>query len=123
MPKKVILVGHCGPDASYLRMAVQKALQEAVIIMADDDAELRKLLSAGADLVLVNRVLDYGFATEGGAELIKHLRTEFPDLRNAGQQLSRGTSRSGRSRRTAGIWKARDRHSQGFADPSWRGRC
>ena len=46
MPKKVILVGHCGPDASYLRMAVQKALQEAVIIMADDDAELRKLLSA-----------------------------------------------------------------------------
>jgi len=37
MSKKVALVGHCGPDSSYLRMAlggVEKGIQ---ILMADDD--------------------------------------------------------------------------------------
>jgi len=81
MPKKVVLVGHCGPDSSYLRMSVQKALQDVVITMADDDSDLQKLIAAGVDLLLVNRTLDYGFASEGGAELIKHLRAENPELR------------------------------------------
>src|SRR4051812_25129777 len=81
MPKKVVLVGHCGPDSSYLRMAVQKATNDVAVIMSDDDAELRKLISCGVDLLLVNRTLDYGFACEGGAELIRHLRADHPDLR------------------------------------------
>jgi DNA-binding NarL/FixJ family response regulator len=81
MPKKVVLVGHCGPDSSYLRMTVQRALQDVVVTMADDDGDLQKLIGAGVDLLLVNRTLDYGFAHEGGAELIKHLRTGHPDLR------------------------------------------
>jgi len=81
MSKKVVLVGHCGPDSSYLRMTVQKALSDVTIMMADDDQDLQKLIRAGIDLLLVNRTLDYGFAQEGGAELIKHLRTDHPDLR------------------------------------------
>lgn len=81
MPKKVILVGHCGPDSSYLRMTVQKALSDVSVIMADDDQDLQKFIRAGVDLLLVNRTLDYGFACEGGAELIKHLRMDHPDLR------------------------------------------
>jgi two-component system, chemotaxis family, chemotaxis protein CheY len=81
MPKKVVLVGHCGPDSSYLRMSVQKAMGDVVISMADDEGDLKKLIAGGIDLLLVNRVLDYGFACEGGAELIKHLRIEHPDLR------------------------------------------
>ena len=81
MPKKVVLVGHCGPDSSYLRMAVQKALSDVTIIMSDDDDELRKLIAGGVDLLLVNRTLDYGFACEGGAELIRHLRADHPTLR------------------------------------------
>ena len=81
MPKKVVLVGHCGPDSSYLRMSVQRAVQDVAISMADDDRDLAKLIAAGIDLLLVNRTLDYGFTAEGGAELIKHLRSEHPNLR------------------------------------------
>src|SRR4051812_6255514 len=81
MSKKVVLVGHCGPDSSYLRMSVQKAATDVAVMMADDDSDLQKLMKAGVDLLLVNRTLDYGFATEGGAELIKHLRMDHPSLR------------------------------------------
>lgn len=81
MAKKVVLVGHCGPDSSYLRMTVQKALSGVTVMMADDDQDLQKLIRAGVDLLLVNRTLDYGFSQEGGAELIKHLRTDHPELR------------------------------------------
>src|SRR6478672_11590518 len=81
MPKTVVLVGHCGPDSSYLRMAVQRAITDVTVTMADDDAELSRLLKAGIDLLLVNRTLDYGFAHEGGAELIRHLKATDPNLR------------------------------------------
>ena len=37
MSKKIVLAGHCGPDSSYLRMSVAKAVKDARIIMADDD--------------------------------------------------------------------------------------
>ena len=39
MSKKVLLVGHCGPDSSYLRMAVKRAVPEVDILMADDSDE------------------------------------------------------------------------------------
>jgi len=81
MPKKVVLVGHCGPDSSYLRMSVQRAVTDVVVSMADDDKDLATLISGGVDLLLVNRTLDYGFTSEGGAELIKHLRLENPALK------------------------------------------
>jgi len=35
MPNKVALVGHCGADASYLKIALKKALKEAEIISID----------------------------------------------------------------------------------------
>jgi len=79
--KKVVLVGHCGPDSSYLRMAVQRAARDAVISMADDDKHLAEILDAGADLLLVNRTLDYGFADESGVALIAKLRAAHPNLR------------------------------------------
>jgi hypothetical protein len=62
-------------------MTVQRALSDVSVVMADDDQELQKLLRAGVDLLLVNRTLDYGFSQEGGAELIKHLRMDHPELR------------------------------------------
>jgi two-component system, chemotaxis family, chemotaxis protein CheY len=75
---RVALAGHCGPDSSYLRMATSKALPGAHILMVDDDAELRRLLADGLELVLVNRVLDYGFQDETGVDLIRRYRSEFP---------------------------------------------
>jgi two-component system chemotaxis response regulator CheY len=80
-PKRIVLVGHCGPDSSYLRMTIGKAVKDATILMADDEAHLDKLVSEGVDLLILNRVLDYGFSVDLGTDLIKKLRQDRPDLK------------------------------------------
>jgi DNA-binding NarL/FixJ family response regulator len=75
MSKKVLLVGHCGPDSSYLRMSIKRAVPEADILMADDSDELSKTLqSNNVDLILFNRELGYGFDPDEGVEAIRVLR-------------------------------------------------
>lgn len=81
MPKRVVLVGHCGPDSTYLTMAVRSALKDAQVTAADSEAELDGELSAGASLLLLNRVLDYGFATNSGVELLQDLKQKYPNLK------------------------------------------
>ena len=81
MGKKVLLVGHCGPDSSYLRMAVSAAGPGVSVGMADDQQSLDRALADGVDLVLVNRVLDYGFDHEEGVDLIARLRPEHPAVK------------------------------------------
>jgi len=81
MAKRVALIGHCGPDSSYLRMAVTTADKSARIVTADDARELESLLGEGVDLLLFNRVLDYGFEEYEGAALIQKLRERFPNLK------------------------------------------
>ena len=81
MPKKVVLIGHCGPDSSYLRMTVGKAARDIQVLSADDDGELSRLLRDGADLLLFNRQLDYGFDDEEGVALISKLRPKYPNVR------------------------------------------
>ena len=81
MSKRVALVGHCGPDASYLRLAVARAVKDAQILFADDQHTLKKLVDGGVDLILFNRQLDYGFETDEGVEMIKRLRTTNPSLK------------------------------------------
>lgn len=82
MPKKVVLIGHCGADASYLRITVSRAARDAQVVAADDERELTQVLEAGrVELLLVNRQLDYGFLEENGAELIGRLRAKYPNLK------------------------------------------
>ena len=81
MSKKVVLIGHCGPDASYLRIAVMKAIKDVSILTAHDDSSLDKLIDAGADLVLLNRQLEYGFSTDEGVAMIQRLREKYPQLK------------------------------------------
>jgi DNA-binding NarL/FixJ family response regulator len=81
MPKKVVLVGHCGPDASYLRQAIKSAAGDVVVTNAEDDAALSGALEAGVDLILFNRELGYGFQTEEGVEMIRSLRQKNANLR------------------------------------------
>jgi len=81
MAKKVVLVGHCGADSAYMRIAVNSASKDATVATAHDDASLNKLIEEGAELILLNRQLDYGFSTEEGVELIKSLRTKYPNLK------------------------------------------
>ena len=72
--KKVALVGHCGPDSSYLRMTVRRADPDADCFLVDDEQELKRALADGVDLLLLNRELSYGFHDELGVDLIKRLR-------------------------------------------------
>ncbi len=81
MPARIALIGHCGPDASYLRLAVSRALKEARIVAADDQQELEEVLGDGVDLLLVNRQLDWGFDTTDGLKLIQTLRERHPTLK------------------------------------------
>jgi two-component system chemotaxis response regulator CheY len=81
MTKKVALVGHCGPDASYLRSAVSGSVRGASVLMIDEAARLEKALIDGVDLILMNRQLDWGFDTEEGVELIRQLRAKHPNVK------------------------------------------
>jgi two-component system, chemotaxis family, chemotaxis protein CheY len=79
--KKIVLVGHCGPDATYLRIAVRSALGEATFSSADDRAALDRAIQDGVDLILFNRELDYGFEPATGVEMIRVLKQQHPDLK------------------------------------------
>ena len=81
MSKKVVLVGHCGPDTSYLRMAVTSALRGATVLAADDAQELSALLADGVDLLLFNRELGWGFDENEGVDVIRSLRARHPNVK------------------------------------------
>lgn len=70
--KKVVLVGHCGPDSYALRSAVGAAAPGVEVVFANDDQELAKV-EGSASLLLVNRVLDGDFADTSGMSLIGRL--------------------------------------------------
>jgi hypothetical protein len=84
MSKKVVLVGHCGPDSSYLKMTVAAADRGISVIAADDLESLYALLKQGPDLLLFNRELGYGFDDAMGVDLIRLLR---PAHRNVKMML------------------------------------
>jgi two-component system, chemotaxis family, chemotaxis protein CheY len=79
--KKVVLVGHCGPDNSFLRMAVSSAAQGVSVAAADDQQELDQYLAQGVDLLLLNRELGWGFDQTEGVEIIRALRVKHPNLK------------------------------------------
>src|SRR5881394_2258841 len=80
--KTVALVGHCGPDSTYLRIVVARAAgRETEVVSADDDSELKALLSEGVDLLLLNRELGCGFDETLGVDLIKRLRAHSPSVK------------------------------------------
>src|SRR5678810_1073754 len=81
MSKKVALVGHCGPDSSFLRIAVSRAERDIQVVAVDDGSDLKRVLTEGVDLLLLNRQLDYGFDEDEGVALIRRLRSAFPHVK------------------------------------------
>jgi len=79
--RRILLVGHCGPDSSYLRIAVKSALGDVVLVSADDSPSMNHALDEGVDLVLLNRELGYGFEPDTGVEMIGQLKHRCPELR------------------------------------------
>jgi two-component system chemotaxis response regulator CheY len=62
-------------------MTVGRAVKDSSVLMADDDSALDRVVAQGVDLLLINRVLEYGFSVELGTDLIKRLRQEHPNLK------------------------------------------
>jgi two-component system chemotaxis response regulator CheY len=81
MSKKVALVGHCGPDSGYMRMVVSGVDKSVQVVSADDDQSLSKILKDGVDLLLFNRVLDFGFDENEGIAVIRRLHRQSPHLK------------------------------------------
>ena len=81
MSKRVALIGHCGPDSSYLKMAVSAAERGTQVLAVDEEARLQELIKDGLDLLLFNRILDFGFPEEEGIEAIRRLRAQHPNLK------------------------------------------
>ena len=81
MSRIIGLVGHCGPDSYMLRSAVKYAVRDAEVRMLNSERDLTSAIDAGAALLLVNRVLDGGFAEDGGIELIKKARLSWPQVK------------------------------------------
>jgi two-component system, chemotaxis family, chemotaxis protein CheY len=81
MSKKVALVGHCGPDSSFLRIAVSRAGKDVQVLSADDGRELNRVLEQGVDLLLLNRQLDFGFDEHEGVALIRRLRPHYANVK------------------------------------------
>ena len=81
MPKKVALVGHCGPDSSFLRITVSRAGRDVQVLAVDDDSDLKRVLDDGVDLLLLNRQLDYGFDEDDGVALIRRIRAAYPQAK------------------------------------------
>ena len=81
MSKRIALVGHCGPDSSYLRMAITTAVKGAQVTMADDQTELQRIVDEGADLLLFNREMPMGFDDNEGVPLIRRFKASHPQLK------------------------------------------
>lgn len=71
---RILLVGHCVPDAYAMRGALQRAAPDAEFVFVNDDSSLGAHPDAAA--MLVNRVLDGRFAARTGLELIRSLPPE-----------------------------------------------
>jgi two-component system, chemotaxis family, chemotaxis protein CheY len=81
MGKKVVLVGHCGADSSYLKLMVRQIDPDAQVVSAHSTAELKQLLDQGTDLVLLNRQVDYGFSSYEGVDIIREFKQSHPNAK------------------------------------------
>jgi DNA-binding NarL/FixJ family response regulator len=80
-PLRILLVGHCGPDSSYLRIAISSALPGSSILFPNDDEEFQSARRVGADLVLFNRELDGFFSYDSGVEYIRAMKKSHPQIK------------------------------------------
>ena len=77
---RVGLVGHCSPDASFLTMAVRRAIPDAEVVRLQDDQAVAFEAARGT-LLLVNRAMEPGYRAGNGVDYIRLVRTELPDAK------------------------------------------
>ncbi len=70
--EQIVLVGHCYADIHLLKSAVRTLLGEVPVVTAADTEALKEVATPQS-LLLVNRVLEMGYDTDSGIELIRSL--------------------------------------------------
>lgn len=78
---RVLLIGHCSADSAALKRVVRQADPSAEVQVIHDEQSLDAALRSGADLMLVNRLLDYGFAEGTGVAMLKRVLPRYPAAR------------------------------------------
>ena len=70
--RQIVLVGHCGYDAPAMAEEIQRQVPTVKVVMANSDTDLQANLTPES-LLLVNRVLEEGFAADAGVDLISQV--------------------------------------------------
>lgn len=78
---RVLLIGHCSSDSGALKRVVREVDPSADVQSVHDEQSLDAALRDGVDLLLVNRVLDYGFADGSGVSMLKRVLARYPKTR------------------------------------------
>jgi hypothetical protein len=78
---RVLLIGHCSSDSAALKRVVRQADPSAEVQTIHDEQSLEAALREGADLLLVNRLLDYGFADGTGVSMLRRVLPRYPKTR------------------------------------------
>lgn len=81
MGQRIVLVGHCGIDAPRLEQAVARCVPSAEVITINSEHRLEEVCDEGADLLLINRELPFGFDVEEGIELMRELKQMHPTVK------------------------------------------
>src|SRR4051812_47044334 len=81
MPARVVLVGHCGVDAPRLEKEVSQCLGKAEVITVKNEDALEDAIEDGADLLLFNRELPFGFEESEGLDVMREIRDRHPNLK------------------------------------------
>ena len=77
MPKRILLVGHCGVDGPRMQTEIAGFMDEADVLRINSDADLRRAVDEGADLLLINRE-PLGFEPKLGTDLVRELCRRYP---------------------------------------------
>jgi len=77
--KCILLVGHCNVDGPRLQKVLGHEFKQARIERINSQADLERAVSAGADLLLINRE-PVGFAIEG-MQIIRDLQQMRPQAK------------------------------------------
>ena len=78
---RIALVGHCGVDGPRIEAAIHDVCDIADVTAIHDPDALARVIDDGADLLLFNRELGYGFGDDGGVDVMTQFRRDHPQLK------------------------------------------
>lgn len=78
---KIALVGHCGVDGPRIEAAIRSVCDTVDVTSIHDPDALARIVDDGANLLLFNRELGYGFDDEGGVDVLAEVHRDHPDIK------------------------------------------